>query len=482
VSSVSVLAGEPGDDEVALVASAGLILDPPQEEIIRAASVRKPDGRLKAFEVGVNWPRQNGKGGILEARVLIGLFLWGERYIIWSAHNFDTSRESFGRVEDLIREAPALHAQVKRSDTGKVIGYRHSHGEEGIELQNGARIRFRTRTKGGGKGFTADCVIFDEAMFLNEAFHWALLPTLSAKSMFSSPQVWYTGSAADELVHENAIVWARVRERGLAGEDESLLYFERSACGPGIESPEDVTPEMAVDPVLIEKANQALGKRISLEHVLREQRSMDPRGYAVERLGVGAWPRTDGLESTMVHPEAWLALLDDMSVLVDPVCLAFDVAPDRSSAAIAAAGSRPDEFAHLEVVEHRRGVGWVVDRLVELDERHAPLEIVCDKFGPAGSLLPELEKRGVRVRSVTGTEYGQSCGLFVDVVNQKRLRHLGSQELLNAIRGSRTRQLGDAWAWSRKSSATDICPLVAATLALGSFLGEFDDGEDPVIY
>jgi hypothetical protein len=117
-----------------------------------------------------------------------------------------------------------------------------------------------------------------------------------------------------------------------------------------------------------------------------------------------------------------------------------------------------------------------------LDERHAPLEIVCDKFGPAGSLLPELEKRGVRVRSVTGTEYGQSCGLFVDVVNQKRLRHLGSQELLNAIRGSRTRQLGDAWAWSRKSSATDICPLVAATLALGSFLGEFDDGEDPVIY
>ena len=41
-----------------------------------------------------------------------------------------------------------------------------SHGEEGIELTTGQRIRFRTRTKGGGRGFSGDCLILDEAMVL----------------------------------------------------------------------------------------------------------------------------------------------------------------------------------------------------------------------------------------------------------------------------------------------------------------------------
>jgi hypothetical protein len=35
-----------------------------------------------------------------------------------------------------------------------------------------------------------------------------------------------------------------------------------------------------------------------------------------------------------------------------------------------------------------------------------------------------------------------------------------------AIQGAVKRSLGDAWAWSRKSSNVDISPLVASTLAL----------------
>jgi phage terminase large subunit-like protein len=328
--AVAVAAGLPGDDAVELARSAGLELDGWQADVIRGAAVLRADGKWANFEVGVNVPRQNGKGGILEARALAGLFLWGERYIIWSAHNFDTSKEGFQRLEDLIRETPELHGQVAK--------YTHSHGEEGITLRTGQRIRFRTRTKGGGKGFTADCVIFDEAMFLNESFHWALLPTLSARSMIANPQVWYTGSAADETIHDNAVVWARVRERGLSPEPGSLAYFEWSAHGPGVESPDDVSMEMAADPKVWRKANPALNIRISEEHVARELDALDMRGFAVERLGVGQWPRTDGLEETMIHPETWMALVDAESLLLNPVWLAFDVTPDRSKSAIAAAG------------------------------------------------------------------------------------------------------------------------------------------------
>jgi hypothetical protein len=54
-------------------------------------------------------------------------------------------------------------------------------------------------------------------------------------------------------------------------------------------------------------------------------------------------------------------------------------------------------------------------------------------------------------------------------VKDKTLRHLGSDELRNAILGARTRPIGDgAWAWGRKHSTVDISPLVASTLALGA--------------
>jgi hypothetical protein len=69
---------------------------------------------------------------------------------------------------------------------------------------------------------------------------------------------------------------------------------------------------------------------------------------------------------------------------------------------------------------------------------------------------------------VTITEHAQACGQLVDLVTDRELVHLGSNELATAVRGARTRPLGDAWAWSRKNSAVDISPLVAATLALSA--------------
>jgi hypothetical protein len=59
----------------------------------------------------------------------------------------------------------------------------------------------------------------------------------------------------------------------------------------------------------------------------------------------------------------------------------------------------------------------------------------------------------------------------VDMVTEGTLVHMGSDELRDAVRGARSRPLGDQWAWSRKNSGVDISPLVAATLALGAAAG-----------
>ena len=101
------------------------------------------EGRWLHFEFGINVARQNGKGAVLEARELAMLFLTGERLGVHSAHEFKTSQEHFRRVKSLIQNTPALDAQVKRNPYGKQVGYRHSHGEESIELQNGNRLLVR---------------------------------------------------------------------------------------------------------------------------------------------------------------------------------------------------------------------------------------------------------------------------------------------------------------------------------------------------
>ena len=51
----------------------------------------------------MNIPRQNGKGEVLIARELFGLFELGERKVIHTAHEFKTSAEHFHRLEAVIR-------------------------------------------------------------------------------------------------------------------------------------------------------------------------------------------------------------------------------------------------------------------------------------------------------------------------------------------------------------------------------------------
>lgn len=441
---------------------AGLELDPWEEFVLANSLGEREDGSWAAFETGVCVSRQNGKGAILEARELAGLFLLGERLIIHSAHLFDTSLEAFRRLRFLIEEHDEFSRRVKRIS--------QAHGEEGIELVGGQRVRFRTRTKGGGRGFTGDCLILDEAMEIAESAHGALLPTLSARP---NPQVWYTGSAVDQWTHDHGVVFARVRERGLAGDDR-LAWFEWCI---DVDNPEAVTDEMARDPELWAQANPGLGIRISEEHIANEQRSMAARNFAVERLGAGDWPSTDGSGDEVLNPERWVDGIDVASEVNDPICMAFDVSPDRSKASVSAAGRRDDNRVHGEVIDRHPGTNWLVERMIELDRDWRPDEIICDGASPAASFVAELEAEGIEVTMLTAKEYARACGRFFDLVDGGEFVHLDTPELNEAVKGAAKRPVGDAWAWARKTSTVDITPLCSVTLAAWGVVA--DDGPSP---
>lgn len=447
-----------GDEAVALSAEQGLKLDDWQAESLRWSLRQKKNGELAASDVGCCVPRQNGKGVLVTARMLAGVVLLKEEMQTYSAHLFDTSLEAFRRLVGYIEETD-LEREIKRNKHGGLL-IKYSHGEEGIEFRGNRRIRFRTRTKGGGRGFTGDTLYIDEAMYFSEWQQDALLYTLSTRK----GQMWLLGSAVDQESHEHGVVFARLRERAIRGEKE-LAYFEWSleADHPTLVAPEDVA-----DPAAWAKSNPALGVRIRQQAVEREYRATQGgRGFVVERLNVGDWPRTDHIADSIINLEQYLELRDDRSKLADPFVLAFDVSPDRR-ASIAAAGANLQGLWHWEVIENKEGTAWLPARIKELDEKQRPVAIVCDGYGPVQSIVAAVEEAGVKVIQVTAAEHAQACGRFVDVIQQRSGRHLGSSELTGAIRGAKSRPLGDAWAWSRRNSDVDISPLVAATLALSA--------------
>lgn len=442
-----------GREALELAVELGITLDDWQAFVLERSLAVGDAERWAAFEVGVNVARQNGKNAILEVRELAGVLCFGERLVIHSAHLADTSREGFARLENLIDANAWLSAKVRH--------IWRTNGHEAIEFTDGARIRFRTRTKGGGRGFSADCVIFDEAMVLMEASLAAILPVVSAKE---NPQVWYTGSAVDQEIHDYGLAFSRVRSRGVKGGDPRLAYFEWSV---DYATPDKVPVQALEDPRVWQQANPALGIRISEENVQAERRAMSRRTFAVERLGVGDWPDPDATRQTVIPLDDWNKLTDAKSALRDPIVLSFDVKPDRARSCIAAAGHRRDGLFHVEIVDDRAGTDWVAERLAGLVERHEVSHVVCDAVSPAASLVPDVEQQGMKVTMLNTSEYAQACGRIVDAVASRGLRHLGTGELVEAIDGAVTRPLGDAWAWSRKrSSGVNIAPLVAVTVAL----------------
>jgi phage terminase large subunit-like protein len=438
-----------------LAAKANLHLDEWQQHDVSAAMGVKADGDWAASDVGIVVSRQNGKGSELECRQLAGLYLIeGERVQIHTAHLAETSLEAFNRLAARIEDTPELSKRLRRN------GIHRANGKEGITLKDGKRIKFRTRTSGGARGLTGDVVYFDEAMIISEATMTAVSFVLAARP---NTQTWFTGSAVDQTVHKLGVPFARVRERGLRGDPE-LVYCEYSLDADLAK----ITEETAMDPHSWARANPGYRIRISDRAILSERGKNTLRGFCVERLGVGDWPATDDEATRIVDMTIWASIADPDSVIVGPVSYALDTTPDRAFSAISAAGRRNDDVAHVEIIEHGRGTGWLVSRAAELVAAHNAQGIIIDPSSPAGSLMTDLEKAGVKVFPVTAQEHAQACGIFYDSVmdGEPRLRHLGSPALTSALAGAVKTPVGDAWKWDRKNSSVDISPLVAATLAL----------------
>lgn len=473
-----------GTECVELAASAGLRLDPWQSRFVNAALALDPHRLILnpvtgkhepawlCFEVGLILSRQNGKDSGIEALELGWLFLFNERLIIHSAHLFDTSKEHFLRILSLIDNHDAFRRRVAHVRKGK--------GDEQIELATGQRLKFMTRKGGSGRGFSADKVVMNEAMYLDSMMMAAMLPTLSARP---NPQVIYAGSAG--MRHSTQL--GLVRRRGYAMDDDSLALLEWAADPrPVREGGDDRSA-----PETWAKTNPGFGRRITEDYIRREMAALGgPNSveFGTERLGIGDWP-PDGEAWEVIDRDVWLSREDTASQIPDgaTVCLALDADATRSVGTIGVVGLRQDGRRHFEVIARHRGTSWMVEtvkQLVALTARHKPCAVVVLRTSAAATAIDELERAKVRVESPNDAEYGQACGAMVEAIMEAdTARHMGQPSLSKAMAGAQKREnVEGGWRWSRAESSEDIAPVVVVTLAMWGLSRFGGRSEEPWVY
>lgn len=452
-----------GGEAIDLCAAAGLPLDAEQEMVVDSILAEKDGGKWAALEAVVVAPRQNIKTHVFKAVALADLYLFDAELVVWTAHEFSTAMEAFRDVQELVESSELLSRRVKR--------WNNQNGEEGLELVTGQRLRFKARTKTGGRGLTGTRTILDEAFALQPTHMGSLLPTMAAKSVNGNPQILY-GSSAGQI---GSAVLRSLRDRGRAGGDPSLVYLEwcdETECARTDCDHRRGTEGCALDdPEHWQNANLALGRRISFDFIEALRRSLPAEEFAREVLGWWDEP-AEGVAGLPL--DRWNTCATKTK-LGDPIALAVDVSPGHASGAIVGAAGVVD------VIAHGAGISWIPSRLAALVTDGNVAVVGIDPSSPAAALIPDLEKpveeggAGLSIRGpknpngllvlMTARDMTGACELLFADVMEDRFRHRGQPELTEAVGSAYRRTSGDSLKWSRRDSTADISTLVAATEA-----------------
>jgi phage terminase large subunit-like protein len=181
-------------DRVAFARSAGLELDPWQEDVLRSKSKR----------ILMNCARQTGKTTIAGALALHTALYTPRSFSLIFAPSLDQSLEFFRRVTEL-----AHNLGMENLDPEALR-------KTGLELKNGSRIEARPGSEKTARGRTAGLILIDEAARIDDQLYLSLRPMLAVTQgslvMLSTPWgkrgAFYEAWVSEEYLWERYLVTA----------------------------------------------------------------------------------------------------------------------------------------------------------------------------------------------------------------------------------------------------------------------------------
>jgi phage terminase large subunit-like protein len=397
----------------------------------------------------VTVPRQSGKttlfGGVMEHRAIL----------VPQARVWFTMQTAKDAVDWLTNEHwPTLGA------FGNYAALRRMAGSEHVKWRtSGGMVRPFPPNPTGLHGKVSDLVVIDECWSFDalrgQQLDQAIIPTQATRP---NAQVWKCSTAGDGT----SMWWLGTVEQGRAaattGRTTGIAYFEWSC-------PEELDPS---DPASWPQYHPAFERTIGAESMQAALDMLGPDEFA--RAYGNRWVSM----SARVIPRAeWVAAQDEDAPMptAEHVALGFDVALDRSDATIVAAWRDEGGRGHVEVADHRPGVGWVPERLGELAERWRPRAIGFDAAGPAIDVADVVKRAGLEAEGIGARDYAAACSGFLEALmaSPPALRIRPHEALDVAASAAARRSVADAWAWGRRQSAVSISPLTAATVALWAY-------------
>jgi phage terminase large subunit-like protein len=404
-----------------------------------------PSGLFAYKQVIITVPRQSGKttlfGATMEHRALMV-----QRARVWF-----TQQSGKDAVDWLLNE----HVPVLQP-LASAFHVRRAAGSEHIKWHaTGSLVRPFPPTPSGLHSKISDLVVVDEPwafdLVRGKQIDQAIVPTQATRP---NAQVWKVSTAGDAT----STWWLGTVEAGRAavkaGRDSGLAFFEWTC-------PDDLDPcQESSWPVY----HPAYGRTIGPEAMHAALEILGPDEFA--RAYGNRWVSTT---ARVIPADHWRDAADERQGLPNrgEVSLGFDVALDRSDAAIVAAWTDQDGRCRLEVTDWAEGTGWVAARLVELQARWQPRAVSYDSGGPALDVADEAERLGLTLMPLKTKEYVAACAGFLEALTpeKKALRYRPHQALDEAVSAATRRAVGDAWGWGRRTATVSLAALTAATVA-----------------
>jgi len=405
-----------------------------------AGEVDPATGRLTYGTIVVSVPRRAGKSILTLATSLQRIELLELARAWYTAQTGTDASTTFrdGWAPIVARSVLASAYKVRLSNGSQSFTDRHS----------GGMLSIFAPTESAVHGQDVDMATIDEAWAFTiaqgDAVEAAVAPAMATRPY---PQLWVVsaGGTVESTYWDRHL--ARAEEHVAGGGRSGVALFDWGA-GPD---------DDADDPAVWARSHPAVGHTIDVAFLGERRHAAD-----FDRAYLNRWARPSSLATSgVVDAAAWSAAVDTVAELDGPVVVGFDVAPDRSSAAVAAAALGPDGRVLVTIVDHRPGVGWVAGRITDV----WPVMVIGDSLGGAATGAA-LAAHGVPVELVSASDLARACSVFVDAVHDGRVVHHAQAPLDDALAGAARRWFGDAWAWSRLRSDVDITPLVAATMAV----------------
>ena len=448
------------EDVADLSVQAGITLDGWQELILRAAMGERSDATWAAKRVGISVPRQNGKSQLLVARALAGVLLFGERKIVISAHQQDTAREAFGKMVEILE----ADGNGWLMDRVRPNGIMNAINREAVKFKNGATVQFKARTGAGGRGFSSDCLLLDEAQRLKRAAWVSINSTMSA---MPNPQVWLLGTPPTR--EDDGEVFESIRTAAIGKVSTAAAWAEWGADP----NADDYDPASELTRW---RGNPAWNTRINHEIVQGEFESYTPEEFAQDRLGIWLSDLGDG-GTRAISVDQWKnTFVKSPPDGVKSFGVAFS--PDGSRVSLAGGVGHGEGNVHVELIDattKRGGLAPLADWLCEKDDngkprwRRAGGDIVIGGAAGAGVLRQLLLERRVnakRIRVVSTPQYLQACAMFADSIEARTATHLESegQQMLDASIAVVDKDKRGGWMATTPDG--DETPVEAVSLAL----------------